>query len=385
MNSRFYSVHHVVSFLVKHQISGHSYSVPALCESTCKNVDTHLHTTGKSNLIFKPSFKVHEYEINPFLRPILSSKEFKFKLKEIINNGDIIHNHQLWRMPNIYPLLAKKKKSIKIIHSPRGSLAKEHLSISKYKKFIFKKFFGQDRMLLNCDAFHATSIKEKDEIRSLGYKQPIAIIPNGIDIPSNKKMDFKKNNTKFLYLGRIHPIKGLDLLLNVWSQIELKNKSCSLEICGYYEDINYYNHLKNMIKKLDLKKVVFSKKVSGREKKDKYLENDIFILPSKSENFGMVIAEAMSYGLPIITSNKTPWEIIKKNNYGWVVNLNHNKLYSAISSANNLDQNNLKEMGNRGRQYIKNHFSWIVLEKYYLTFYDWIINDGPIPDFVDTL
>ncbi|SVE20371.1 uncharacterized protein METZ01_LOCUS473225, partial [marine metagenome] len=168
-----------------------------------------------------------------------------------------------------------------------------------------------------------------------------------------------------------------------WSDIELKNKNCSLEICGYYEDIQYYNHLRNTIKKLGLKNVFFSKKVSGLEKKEKYLENDVFILPSKSENFGLVIAEAMSYGLPVITSNKTPWEVIKKNNYGWVTNLNKDEISSAIYSANNLSPNNLKNMGHSGREYIKDNFSWDILSKNYITFYDWVRNGGSNPFFID--
>ena len=367
-------------------MSGHSYSVPALCETLSENADIHLHITSKNNLLFNPSFKIYEYEPDLFFTPILSSKKMKFNLKKKVKDGDIIHNHGLWRMHSIYPLDIKKDKTVKTIISPRGSLSKEALSVSKYKKIIFNLFSRQKKALLSCDAFHATSLKEKDEIRLLGYKQPIAIIPNGIDIPSEKKIDFKHNNhTKFLYLGRIHPIKGLDILINAWSEIESKNQSCYLEICGYYNDIKYYNYLKKMVKDLNLKNVSFSKSVSGIDKKNKYLESDIFILPSKSENFGIVIAEAMSFGLPVITSSNTPWEIIKENNSGWFINLNHNEICSAIYSANKLDKNQLKKMGANGRNYIKNSFSWKSLAKDYYSFYNWILNDKNIPNFVDIL
>tara|TARA_B110001454_G_scaffold209084_1_gene222215 strand:+ start:5348 stop:6505 length:1158 start_codon:yes stop_codon:yes gene_type:complete len=381
-----YSIHHICSFMVKNQLSGHSYSVPALCESLSKNMSIQFHTTGKSNLLFSPSFQTHEYKVDRFLSSILSSKDFKSGLKKTINNGDIIHSHQLWRMPNIYPLLIRKNKDIRIIISPRGALAKENLNISKYKKYIFNKIFGQNKMLSNCDAFHATSIKEKNEIRALGYRQPIAIIPNGVHIPLKKKVDFNsKNNIKFLYLGRIHPIKGIDLLIETWADIELKNRNCSLEICGYYEDVQYYNHLKNTIKKLGLKNIFFSSKVSGIEKEKKYLENDIFIMPSKSENFGLVIAEAMSYGLPVITSNQTPWSVVKTNNYGWVTSLNKKEISSAIFSAINSNPENLKKMGGAGRVHIKDNFSWDLLSKSYITFYEWLRNGGSNPSFMDIL
>lgn len=382
MNSS-YSVHHICSFIAKKQLSGHSYSVPALCESMSKEIDTHLHVTKPSNLVFNPSFKVHQYPINLRLKPILSSKKFKSGLKKIVRNGDIIHNHGLWRMPNIYPLSTKKDKDIKIIVSPRGSLSQAALSISKYKKYIFSNLFQQNELLKKCDGFHATSIKEKDEIRKLGYKQPIAIIPNGIDMPLKAKSNFNQKKIKYLFLGRIHPIKGLDLLIRTWAKID--NKNISLDICGYSEDLNYYKYLKNITNKLNIKNITFSGSVSGESKKQKFIENDIFILPSKSENFGIVIAEAMSYGLPVITTNNTPWEIIKKNNYGWIINLNNDEIYSAILSATNLDTDNLKKMGSNGRDYIKNYFSWESLEKDYHILYNWLFNDSDVPHFVDIL
>lgn len=378
-----FSVHHVASFIAKKQLSGHSYSTPALCESISQDIDTHLHTTKPHNLLNKPSFKLHEYEINNVFNLALSSKKFKNGLKEKVQDGDIIHNHMLWRMPNIYPLHIKKSKRISLITSPRGSMSKEALQVSEKKKLIFNKLSNQNNMLSSCDAFHATSNKEKNEIRSLGYKQPIAVIKNGVDIPILKKTNFSKEKTKFLYLGRIHPIKGLDLLIRTWYKIEAQHKNCTLEICGYYEDIEYYNSLKELIKKLGLQNIYFSDKVSGDEKQKKYIENDVFIIPSKSENFALVIAEAMSYGLPVIVSEETPWHIVKKNNYGWVISLNEDDIYLAISEANTCDKTDLKDMGNFGRKYIEEHFSWNVLSKDYLTFYDWVRNGGTPPHFMD--
>ena len=389
MNSS-YSIHHICSFIAKNQLGGHSYSVPALCESMAEKIDTHLHVTNgelndiANNLIFDPSFTIHEYKTNPLLKPILSSKKFKSNLKKIVKDGDIIHNHGLWRMPNIYPLLAKEDNHIKIIVSPKGSLSKTALNISKYEKYIFKNIFRQDELLKKCDSFHATSIKEKNEIRILGYKQPIAIIPNGIDIPSQYKNSFNENKTKFLYLGRIHPIKGLDLLIKVWKKID--NKNASLDICGFkkdYKDLNYYKSLKKLTKKLGIKNITFSDQVSGEDKKQKFIENDVFILPSKSENFGLVIAEAMSYGLPVIASEHTPWKFLEEKKCGWVVKLNEQSLLSTIKFVNDLNPSTLKKIGYNGRLLVKNKYSWNKLNIKYSKYYNWINTGGNIPKFID--
>jgi len=380
MNSLF-SIHHICSFMVENQLSGHSYSVPALCESLSENIDIQFHTTGKSHLTFNPSFKIHEYKVDPFLGSILSSKDFKSGLKKTVKNGNIIHNHGLWRMPNLYPLAIKKEKNIKIIVSPRGSLSQAALNISKYKKNIFNTLFRQNDLLKECDSFHATSLKEKDEIRELGFKQPIAIIPNGIDIPSCTKKTFSKNKIKFLFLGRIHPIKGLELLINAWKEID--DKKTILDICGYCEDENYYKSLKNLVKKLGISNIIFSDKVFGESKKNKFLENDIFVLPSKTENFGLVVAEALSYGLPVIASENTPWKIIEEKKCGWIVSLNKENIISTINVAKNLSSESLKRIGNNGRLFVQDKYSWKKLNAQYVEYYNWVNAGGKTPEFVD--
>jgi glycosyltransferase involved in cell wall biosynthesis len=91
----------------------------------------------------------------------------------------------------------------------------------------------------------------------------------------------------------------------------------------------------------------------------------------------------MSHELPVITSDNTPWDIVKKNNYGWVISLNEDSIYSAVSTANSLPDHKLIDMGVRGKKYIKDNLSWDVLSNDYLTFYDWVQNGGEIPSFVD--
>tara|TARA_Y100000768_G_C23953489_1_gene671486 strand:+ start:613 stop:1764 length:1152 start_codon:yes stop_codon:yes gene_type:complete len=375
------SIHHVCSFIFKKQLSGHSYSVPALCESISKIRDTHLHVTKPNNLLFNPSFTLHEYDINTNLKPILSSKDFKLGLNSIVKDGDIIHNHGLWRMPNIYTLLTRINKDVKLVISPRGSLSIEALKISKTKKFIFSNLFRQKELLNRCDAFHATSIKEKDEIRNLGLKQPIAIIPNGIDLPISLERKFNRNKIKFLFLGRIHPIKGLDLLIDAWSNFAENN--IELEICGYYEDINYFKSLKRKVELKKIENINFSGPVSKKEKSKKFLENDIFILPSKSENFGLVVAEALAHGMPVIASDKTQWESLIDEKCGWVTSLNREDLINNINMAFKTPLSTLSEMGLNGRALIKNRYSWTNLSNKYNQFYNWLSSGSNKPEFVD--
>ncbi len=364
-------------------MSGHSYSVPALCEILSKKYNISLLISSHSNLNFKPSFEIFSYLPKFLEKPVLGSKSFFKKLDFITSEGDIIHNHGLWRMHNIYTYKIKKNKNVKVVISPRGSLSKEALKISSLKKKIFNFLSNHKKALENCDAFHATSKKEKNEIRELGFKQPIAIIPNGVDIPFEKKNSFRmKDSRNFLYLGRIHPIKGLETLIYSWVKME-KNTDCKLEICGYYNDKKYYNHLKKVVKGLGLKNISFTKPVSGKEKIKKFISSDIFILPSKSENFGIVIAEAMSLGLPVITTNNTPWNSLKENNLGWYVDLNEKKLYKSMMEASQSNDKDLMIMGSESRKYIEKKFSWTSLLNKYDIFYKWILNNVEKPSFVD--
>jgi glycosyltransferase involved in cell wall biosynthesis len=126
-----------------------------------------------------------------------------------------------------------------------------------------------------------------------------------------------------LYLGRIHPIKKIENLIEAFSVVKVPQDT-RLVLAGWAgEDPNYTRTLKELVEKLNLgDRVVFTeKRVEGHDKATLYRHAEVFVLPSESENFGMVVLESLAQGAPVIASNKTPWEILEKKGAGfWPAN-----------------------------------------------------------------
>ena len=167
----------------------------------------------------------------------------------------------------------------------------------------------QKKDLQMADCIHATSNSEAKNIRALGFTNPIALIPNGInllDYPDYNKLPNTKR--KLLFLSRIHEKKGIELLINSWNELDTKyTKDWEIEIIGSGSD-EYIQNLKELINKYKLNSsIVISKPIYGIQKLKKYQSSDLFVLPSYSENFGIVIAEALACKLPVITTKGVPW------------------------------------------------------------------------------
>ena len=171
---------------VGEESSGPSYSVPGLCHGLAENgVETQLSFLGrvperlKSEKYTTISYPQHD-KFNLGWSP-----EMLKGLREACKSVDVIHDNSLWMMPNVYPAWAVKGTKCKLVVAPRGTLAAWSLK----KGWLKKKIFGwllQNQVLRRADMFHATSEKEYEEIRALGYKQPVAIVPIGMEVPENR-------------------------------------------------------------------------------------------------------------------------------------------------------------------------------------------------------
>lgn len=277
-----------------------------------------------------------------------------------------------------------RKHKIPYMMTPRGTLDAWSLEQKKFKKLIALALY-QKKDLQKAACILATADMEADHIRDLGIKTPIAIIPNGVNIseyqcrPLDSKDTVKK---QILFLSRIHEKKGIEILIDAWEQLVSKYPDWNVVIAGNGEK-KYIQHLKEVIKLKELVNCVeIVPPVFGDVKYKLYCESSLFVLPTYSENFGMVIAEAMSCGVPALTTNGTPWQELNENNLGWCVDLNIENIAKAISDAIDLGQGKLFEMGQRSSKHIHDTYQYTEVAKRNAKVYYWLANGGIKPVWV---
>ncbi|MDT0294041.1 glycosyltransferase [Mesonia ostreae] len=238
-----------------------------------------------------------------------------------VKQSDIIQFSSLFFPPTL-PLLVKaviQKK--KVIISPRGELYSAALSIKSKKKKIWLQLIKVFQSKIH---FHATNEFEKGIIQKYFPKAAgVALIPNYIKMPKKQPLDIVEN--QLLFIGRINPIKNIDVLIKAIDKAQKTlGREVKLVIAGSARlpyEIAYENKLKHLVKDLELQKsVTFLGHVQGEDKDKLIARSYALVLPSESENFGNVVLEALAQGTPVIASKNTPWESLEKTNSGfWVL------------------------------------------------------------------
>jgi glycosyltransferase involved in cell wall biosynthesis len=251
--------------------------------------------------------------------------------------------------------------------------AKKRLAWSTYQRHVMNQ----------AACFHVTAQAEADEIRGLGFSQPAAIIPNAVDVPPSVPTTSPGGPRRALFLSRIHPKKGLPLLLEAWSRA--CPKDWILELVGPDEN-GHRSELEKQIHALDLSNsVFFNGPVSDRAKWKKYASADLFVLPSHSENFGIVVAEALAAGVPVLTTTGTPWQELETHDCGWWTNPSVDALSDALRQATALSSEELQKKGSRGRTLIRKKYAWKHVAEQMIQAYTWILTGGPPPNCVRTV
>lgn len=316
---------------------------------------------------------------------------------------DIIHGQCIWEPLFHQMRVIADKFKIPYILTPRGTLEPWSLQQSKWKKKIARWLY-QDKDLKKCVCIYTTAEMEAKHIRDLGFKNPICIIPNGIETdgyPCRKNPQIIKK--QILFLSRIHPKKGIELLINSFKNICTRNKNFSdwnILIVGNGE-ATYIEELKRYIESINMQhKINISIPIFGKAKIQTYQESSIFCLPSYSENFGMVIAEAMSCGVPVITTNNTPWQLLngkvstmganldslgENKRTGWCIDLSIDNLEKTLSEAMSLSSEELYELGQKGSRLINENFNYHSVAQKNKELYEWILNKRAVPPFVHLL
>ena len=310
------------------------------------------------------------------------SKQLQANLKS--SGSNLFHGHGLWQMPVHQMAKQARKANVPYIITPRGMLDTWSIKHKGLKKKLALLLF-QNRDIKHAHTLHATSKSEAENIRALGFKNPIAFIPNGINLPSpfvKKKSSSKK---QLLFLSRLVKNKGVEELLQAWSLLNDKTKqNWELIIVGD-GDLNYIEKLKGLKEKLNLSDVTFKDPCYGSEKQELFKEASLFVLPSYTENFGMVIAEALSFQVPVITTKGTPWQDLVTHKCGWWIDIGVEPLKNILEEALPSSTEQLNTMGLNGRKLIENKYSIESVAKDMIKLYDWVITKGEKPKFVTVL
>jgi glycosyltransferase involved in cell wall biosynthesis len=236
--------------------------------------------------------------------------------------------------------------------------------------------------LASATAFHATSQTEAQDIRALGFRQPIAVIPNGLRFPAHiSPRPSTDGECVMLFLSRIHPKKGLLNLLHAWKRAS-PDETWRLVIAGPDEG-GHRAAVESAVQLLGLaRQVRFAGEIGDDDKWSWYSSADVFVLPSFSENFGMVVPESLSAGTPVITTTGTPWSELEEVGCGWQVNPTVEDLSAAIQHVTCMSRDDLAAMGRRGSTWAHGRFSWSDVGSKTVTFYRWLLDGGERPPFV---
>lgn len=292
----------------------------------------------------------------------------------------LVHQHGIWVASSHTTAAFTRHHNLPLVVSPHGMLEPWALNHHAWRKRIALALY-QRRILKQAKAFHATCGAEAEHIRQLGFSQPIAVVPNGVSIPEPPSSipDPQEHRTA-LFLSRLHPKKGVPMLLEAWAKINPPN--WRLVISGYDED-NHLAELKHQTEQLGLSSVIsFPGPLFDQAKNNAFHQAELFILPSHSENFGIVIAEALASGLPVITTRETPWQILEQQNCGWWIDASVEAIASALKQALQLSPSELQAMGQRGKNLVEEKFLWPRIAKQMLQFYHWLIDEAEKPDYV---
>ena len=312
-------------------------------------------------------------------------------LKDKAVSADIMHSHGLWAPANVIAAGAAGKAHLPHIIAPRGSFEPGALAKSAWKKAIFKRLYV-NRALREAACFHALTEREAWCIREFGLTNPIAIVPNAVavskppddrDTAAGQDWAARFGRKKLIvFLGRMHPIKGLDILIEAWRRIAGEFTDWHLVLAGPDEE-GYLAAIESQVEAADLAdRVSFPGGLYGPDKDSLLAAADLFVLPSRSEGMSVALLEAMAAGLPVVITKSCNFPAAGDSRAGFVVDGNVESLSAGLAKMLKTPDNRRSEMGARAAALVRGRYSWDSVAREMLEVYRWILGRRDAPQCV---
>ncbi len=331
--------------------------------------------------------------------PFSRSQELLEKLSN--SSSSLMHTHGLWSDTSRAVRKAGAKNRTPWIVSPHGMLDPWALANSAWKKRI-ARFLFEDAHLENAACIHALCQSEKDSIRSFGLRRPICLIPNGVSLPNSVEPGDSKEKKMLLFLGRIHPKKGLVNALEAWAKIPKETRNAWQFIIAGWDQGGHSDELKQLCRDRDLSysdtpaenifpltdssSIVFVGAAFGGTKEKLLRHADAFILPSFSEGLPIAILEAWSYQLPVLMTDfcNLPEGFQARAAVRIDFSNKQENQPDAVAAAFreffSLSEAERQAIGQRGRTLVEERFTWSQVAAQMTATYHWILGGGEKPD-----
>jgi glycosyltransferase involved in cell wall biosynthesis len=302
------------------------------------------------------------HSVSPRLATLLSS---------YVAWADVVHLTGVYNFPTFPTVLMCRRAGKPLIWSPRGALQRWEKSRRRGLKGLwdFSWYHLADRPKLT---LHFTAEEEARESLARLANLQAAVIPNGVAVPSLLNRSQSNGRLRLLFIGRLDPKKGIEALLRACRLLKGEGQAkWHLTIAGW-GDPAYVDLLQHDVTRLGLEQdVSMVGKVLAEAKKRLFESSDVLIVPSHTENFAIVVAEALAHGVPAIASKGTPWSALEDKQCGLWVENDPESLHRAICKIREMP---LVEMGQRGRDWMQAEFSWASVTKTMLDLYSDVLS-----------
>lgn len=335
-------------------IAGHDVSIVYV---SGRDADAPDHKVPGCEVLSFPAVGLRHYAYSPALRRWC---------REHVRRFDAVHIHSMWLYPNLAASAAARRADVPYWVRPAGSLEPWCFGHKALRKRAYYALIER-RTLRHAAAVHVVSEQEVDGVRGAGYRGRIICIPNGVELASfrpdlprdeaRRRLGLQERSPWITYVGRIHAKKGLELLGEVLAEVRVKFPTAQLAITGP-DRHDYAAQLRDHYARRGLADAVhFLGERDGEDKAAAYRVGDVFVLPSHSENFGIVVAESMASGTPAVVSRNTPWQVLEQRGMGRWCELAVRPFVDSVIELLS-DQDNAQQMAQRALTYAEEHHDW---------------------------
>lgn len=344
--------------------------IQLLAKELGKLVELYVVTHKSPNMLEISNAKVY-FIAGGINRLMQTKREWCALLNEL--KPDVVHENCCWMLGSAFTQKWAQVLGYKVVLTPHGMLEPWILKRHYWTKKVPALLLYQKMAVKQADMLHATAESEKENLLKLGYNDRITVIANGIDV---ERIDMKttwKRNKEILFLSRVHVKKGLNFLIEARAQLKEQMQGYIVRIAGE-GDAAYIEELKQLTVRLGISELIsFEGGVYGNRKWKLFRQADLFVLPTHSENFGIVVAEALASGTPVVTTKGTPWDELESRQCGWWTEVGTEATVQALRNFLSLTEDELEMMGRNGHKLVEEEYSIRKVAKEFVVMYKSIL------------